>query len=228
MWGNTLIDGHNRYSICQKHGIPFETMQKDFASRDDVMLWMIDTQFSRRNLDAPDRILLAQKKAPILERLAKQRQREYYGNQYDNRTVVQMDKSPSSETSFVQMDNNEKTEAESRENGEFENHSQLKTFVLFSSCNHLKELTINVKFQTSCTSHLQPLTADMIIYISISIEAHRKPERALKQHTVQFLSLFRNWKVRSKTLKYNNLHIELLYIQSFLFLSVFGRFTQHI
>lgn len=69
---------------------------------------MIDTQFSRRNLDAPDRILLAQKKAPILERLAKQRQREYYGNQYDNRTVVQMDKSPSSETSFVQMDNDEK------------------------------------------------------------------------------------------------------------------------
>lgn len=108
LWGDILIDGHNRYSICQKHGIPFETMQKDFASRDDVLLWMIDTQFSRRNLDAPDRILLAQKKAPILERLAKQRQREYYGNQYDNRTVVQMDKSPSSETSFVQMDKTEK------------------------------------------------------------------------------------------------------------------------
>ena len=137
MWGNTLIDGHNRYSICQKHGIPFETMQKDFASRDDVMLWMIDTQFSRRNLEAPDRILLAQKKAPILERLARKKVSET--------TAKSNSEKPRKATfSFVQMDNNEKTEAESRENGEFENHSQLKTFVLFSSCNHLKELTINV------------------------------------------------------------------------------------
>ena len=136
MWGNTLIDGHNRYSICQKHGIPFETMQKDFASRDDVLLWMIDTQFSRRNLDAPDRILLAQKKAPILERLARKSHYEAVAKSNSERTKQK--------SIVVQMDNNEKTEAESRENGEFENHSQLKTFVLFSSCNHLKELTINV------------------------------------------------------------------------------------
>lgn len=51
LWGNTLIDGHNRYSICQKHGIPFETMQKNFASRDDVMLWMMKNQLARRNLN---------------------------------------------------------------------------------------------------------------------------------------------------------------------------------
>lgn len=91
LWGNTLIDGHNRYSICQKHGIPFETMQKDFASRDDVLLWMIDTQFSRRNLDAPDRILLAQKKAPILERLAREKQLKTLKQNSENR-FVQMDK----------------------------------------------------------------------------------------------------------------------------------------
>lgn len=71
LWGDTLVDGHNRYEICTKYHIPFETVQKEFASRDDVMIWMIDTQFSRRNMEKIDMILLAKKKAPILERMAK-------------------------------------------------------------------------------------------------------------------------------------------------------------
>lgn len=74
LWGDTLIDGHNRYEICTRHNIPFTTVKKDFENRDSVILWMIDTQFSRRNLSAPDRILLAQKKAPILEKLARKKQ----------------------------------------------------------------------------------------------------------------------------------------------------------
>lgn len=97
LWGDILIDGHNRYSICKKHDIPFKTVQEDFKSRDDVLLWMIDTQFSRRNLDAPDRILLAQKKAPILERLARKKQVEAGGDkkssEYKEIAFVQMDKS---------------------------------------------------------------------------------------------------------------------------------------
>lgn len=100
LWGNTLIDGHNRYEICKKHNIRFDTVQKDFASRDDVMLWMIDTQFSRRNLDAPDRILLAQKKAPILERLARKSHYEAVAKSNSERTKQK--------TIVVQMDNDEK------------------------------------------------------------------------------------------------------------------------
>jgi hypothetical protein len=37
LWGDLLVDGHNRYAICQKHGIPFSTIQnKIFQSMDDV------------------------------------------------------------------------------------------------------------------------------------------------------------------------------------------------
>ena len=95
LWGDTLIDGHNRYSICKKHNIPFKTVQEDFKSRDDVLLWMIDTQFSRRNLDAPDRILLAQKKAHILERLARKKQVEAGAKnieKYNETSFVHLDK----------------------------------------------------------------------------------------------------------------------------------------
>ena len=46
----TIIDGHNRYSICQRHGIDFKTVNKEFDNREDVKLWIIDNQLSRRNL----------------------------------------------------------------------------------------------------------------------------------------------------------------------------------
>lgn len=49
-WKGILIDGHNRHSICTKHGIPFETVEKEFASREDVIIWIISNQVARRNL----------------------------------------------------------------------------------------------------------------------------------------------------------------------------------
>ena len=43
LWGDVLVDGHNRYGICQKHGLPFQTVQNPrFQSMEDVHLWMID------------------------------------------------------------------------------------------------------------------------------------------------------------------------------------------
>ena len=48
LWDGILIDGHNRYEICTKHGIPFDTAEMDFPDRDAVMLWMIDQQRGRR------------------------------------------------------------------------------------------------------------------------------------------------------------------------------------
>jgi len=50
LWEGVLVDGHNRYEICTKHDIPFNTVDKEFASRDDALIWIISTQVSRRNL----------------------------------------------------------------------------------------------------------------------------------------------------------------------------------
>lgn len=50
LWGDILVDGHNRYEICTKHGIEYRTVQKEFGSRDDVKLWMIGNQLARRNI----------------------------------------------------------------------------------------------------------------------------------------------------------------------------------
>jgi len=50
LWGNIIIDGYNRFDICTKHDIPFNTIQKEFPSREDVLIWIVSTQVSRRNL----------------------------------------------------------------------------------------------------------------------------------------------------------------------------------
>ena len=46
-------------------------MEQDLKSKDEVLLWMIDNQITRRNLSSGNKIILAQRKAPILEKLAK-------------------------------------------------------------------------------------------------------------------------------------------------------------
>lgn len=56
---NILIDGHNRYRICQKCGAEFRTVKKEFEDRLDVKMWMTQNQLSRRNLPSPVRIELA-------------------------------------------------------------------------------------------------------------------------------------------------------------------------
>ena len=50
VWGDILIDGFNRYRICQEHDISFGTVNKEFESRDDALIWIISNQVSRRNL----------------------------------------------------------------------------------------------------------------------------------------------------------------------------------
>ncbi len=50
-----LIDGHNRFSICQKHGISFPFKEMRFADEDEAKDWMIKNQLGRRNA-TPDQI----------------------------------------------------------------------------------------------------------------------------------------------------------------------------
>jgi ParB-like chromosome segregation protein Spo0J len=67
LWGEVLVDGHNRYEICRKHGIEFKTVQNtSFASIDDVMLWMIDNQLGRRSVTDFQRGVLALRKRDII------------------------------------------------------------------------------------------------------------------------------------------------------------------
>ena len=67
LWGELLIDGHNRYEICQKHNLPFQTLQsKFFNTVEDVHLWMIDQHLGRRSVSDFQRGVLALRKREII------------------------------------------------------------------------------------------------------------------------------------------------------------------
>lgn len=69
--GSTLIDGHNRYEICTRLGLPFDTVEKEFDSREDVIVWMVDNQRGRRNLNDFQRTELQLKKKTAIAAKAK-------------------------------------------------------------------------------------------------------------------------------------------------------------
>ena len=66
VWNDTIIDGHNRYQLAQKHGLEFNVYEKQHESEDHAVLWIIDNQMGRRNLSDFVRLELQQKRADVL------------------------------------------------------------------------------------------------------------------------------------------------------------------
>ena len=71
VWNGMIADGHNRYEIAKKHGLSFETMEKEFEDEYAVKLWIIDNQLGRRNITELVKVELVNKKRPLLEAKAK-------------------------------------------------------------------------------------------------------------------------------------------------------------
>ena len=69
VWGNTLVDGHNRYEIVQKHPeISFSTMPLPFESREEVLAWICKNQLGRRNLTPEQKKFLIGKQYSVEHR----------------------------------------------------------------------------------------------------------------------------------------------------------------
>ena len=82
LWGEVLVDGHNRYGICQKHGLAFQTVQNTrFASMEDVHLWMIEQHLGRRSVSDFQRGVLALRRKDILTARMKSAPAEVSGSQ---------------------------------------------------------------------------------------------------------------------------------------------------
>ncbi len=96
LWGDVLVDGHNRYAICQKHGIPFKTVQNPtFKSMDDVHLWMIDNHLGRRSVSDFQRGVLAlRKKEIVAARIAQARAQQSHAELASAEAPPQPDAEP--------------------------------------------------------------------------------------------------------------------------------------
>ena len=69
VWGNTLVDGHNRYEIVQEHPeISFSTMPFPFESREEVLAWICKNQLGRRNITPEQKKFLIGKQYSVEHR----------------------------------------------------------------------------------------------------------------------------------------------------------------
>ena len=59
VWNGLIVDGHNRYTILQKHpDIPYTVHEKAFASRYEAIIWICKNQLGRRNLTPEQKLFL--------------------------------------------------------------------------------------------------------------------------------------------------------------------------
>lgn len=54
-WDGVIVDGHNRYAICQRYGLAYQTVERQFADRQAARAWIISNQLARRNLTPEQR-----------------------------------------------------------------------------------------------------------------------------------------------------------------------------
>ena len=79
VWNNTLVDGHNRYAILQKHPeIYFSTMPLRFENREEAIAWICRNQLGRRNLSPEQKRYLLGKQYEAEKKAAK----NFRGKQY--------------------------------------------------------------------------------------------------------------------------------------------------
>ncbi len=70
VWGDIIVDGHNRYDICKKHDIPYEVKEIEFASKEEAIIWMVRQQLGRRSLTTLQRIQIVEKYRPFYKKKA--------------------------------------------------------------------------------------------------------------------------------------------------------------
>ena len=94
VWNNTIVDGHNRYKIAQKHpGIEFRIHEKQFNNRYEALSWICKNQLGRRNLTPMQKKYLVGQRYEA-EKCSNGASDGFRGNQYTNPVADQFDHVP--------------------------------------------------------------------------------------------------------------------------------------
>ena len=49
-WNDIIVDGHNRYEICNRLHIPYAVRKNEFEGREEAIIWICGNQLGRRNI----------------------------------------------------------------------------------------------------------------------------------------------------------------------------------
>jgi hypothetical protein len=92
VWGNTIVDGHNRYDICTRLQIPFFVQYVDFASREESITWICATQLGRRNISEETKRYLIGKRYEMEKILGKMNPSGKNQYKFNNIAILSEDK----------------------------------------------------------------------------------------------------------------------------------------
>ena len=113
-WKGIIIDGHNRYNICKKYNMPYNVLEKEFDSRDDVIAWICKNQLGRRNISEETRKYLI-------------------GKQYHAEKNADRNRNPNGYNQYITR----------KRNGQFEEVPKRSTSKKIGRENHITHTTVN-------------------------------------------------------------------------------------
>ena len=76
-----IVDGHNRFRVCEKHGLPYKILMFSFADFLEARQWALDAQKGRRNLDKWELGKIALRLKPGIEARARENMSSGGGDQ---------------------------------------------------------------------------------------------------------------------------------------------------
>ena len=82
-----IVDGHNRQSLCEKHGLPYTMAVFSFEDLLEAKQWALDTQKGRRNLEKWELGKIALKLKPEIEAKARANQSAAGGDKFSEKPL---------------------------------------------------------------------------------------------------------------------------------------------
>lgn len=122
-WNGVIVDGHNRYEICTRHGIPFEVEEMEFGCREEAIAWICANQLGRRNLTEETRKFLI-------------------GMQYESEKIINSRKNATGTNQYTvvhELDSLEETPVDDLDPNRF---SRRKTAQKIADANHISHGTV--------------------------------------------------------------------------------------
>lgn len=90
VWDGIIIDGHNRYRICKEYNVPFAIDEVEFADKDEAVVWIIENQLYRRNLQPFERIEMVARYEDKISREVARKKRQRISDIRNGNEVVQL------------------------------------------------------------------------------------------------------------------------------------------